>query len=153
MFEEPAFLLHHKSERGFSFVSAVVFNVVYLAFFLKVLQLFDRKDPDSEWKFLFETFFYAYNLVMSAPIAYVNLVIIAKELLIENFQLLSNRVGGGAQDYSLGKADALAGFDDLLWFLNPFSWVDIIWEAFFGYDVEDIWKENPRDEQRYYKNW
>ena len=155
VFEEPAFLLHHKEERGFSFATAVVFDILYLIAGWKLyFMLFKEDKVDfNDWNFLLEAFFFAYNLVMSAPLAYVNLVIIIKELLIENFQLLSNQVSGKGHDYSLGKADAMAGLNDLLWFFNPFSWVDIIWELFFGYDVEDYWSENPNDEQHYYKNW
>jgi len=39
---------------------------------------------------------------------------------------------------------------DIFWFLNPFTWVDLFWYFFFGWDLKDTYKYNPDDEEHYF---
>jgi hypothetical protein len=47
-----------------------------------------------DWAYILKAFFLAYNVVINAPVAIVNFMIIFKEIFLEYFQLLSNNVGG-----------------------------------------------------------
>ena len=157
VFEEPTFLLYHKAERSIAFDSGIIFNVIWIIGAVKLyyaLYKEDHQDYDTDdWGPIMILFFLAYVEVMTFPIALTNFVLIIKEVLLEYFQLLTKTVGGELQNYSLGKADTVAGMQNIFWFLDPFTWIDLFWQSIFGYPVEDYWEENPNDEGHYYKNW
>ena len=44
-------------------------------------------------------------------------------------------------------------FNDILWAINPLSWIDLVWQPAFGYKAEDYVIENPDDEQHYITHW
>jgi len=70
------------------------------------------------------------------------------------FVQLGNNVAGTSEDkISLSSSEFLQLLGDIAWSLNPLTWLDFIWEPFYGYDVEDYIIENPNDEDHYYKNW
>ena len=96
--------------------------------------------------------FLGYNLVLHSSIIPINIVIIFKELTLNFFSLIDNREQGESASY-LSTNDISYAEDDMLWLINPFSWIDKIWEPTFGYDAEDYVIENEDDEPRYYKNW
>lgn len=52
----------------------------------------------------------------------VNTAIIVKEISLESFQMLT----GNNDNYSLGYADAQEGLKDFLWFINPFTLLDVL---------------------------
>ena len=86
LFEEPAFLLHHKKERGFSFASAIIFDGLYaIGAYRLYFMLFKEAKSQIDFSFVYISFFIAYMLVMEAPTFFVNFGIIVKELLLENF--------------------------------------------------------------------
>jgi len=96
--------------------------------------------------------FLGYNLVLHSSVIPINLVIIVKELTLNFFSLIDDRNPGESAQY-LSTDDIKYAEDDTVWALNPFTWIDAIWEPTFGYDAEDYIIENENDEPHYYKNW
>ena len=98
---------------------------------------------------VFELLFYTYNLILHGPLFFVNAAIIAKEISLEKWQLLSYNLAKdskfGQDNLSLGYSDASKGIKDLFWFLNPFTWVDLFWYFWFGWDLKDTYEYNPND--------
>ena len=87
-----------------------------------------------------------YNAIVHWSIVPICIFIIIKEITMEFFTFLTGSYGLGTDDIEYAEKD-------LLWFINPFSWIDMFWERVFGYDAEDYIIENPDDEENYYKNW
>ena len=44
-------------------------------------------------------------------------------------------------------------WDDLIYWLNPFTWIDFVFDPAFGFNAEDIIIENPKDEEHFITNW
>uniref|UniRef100_A0A7S3CUK7 Uncharacterized protein n=1 Tax=Strombidium rassoulzadegani TaxID=1082188 RepID=A0A7S3CUK7_9SPIT len=148
-FEIPVFLLGFRVTRYYSFLMAIVYTVVFGiagADWYYQLYLISQKNG-YDFVTIFGNMVLAYNLIVHWSIIPVNLIIIIKELSMQQFTFLT-----GA-NYALNSKDTKYAREDLDWFLNPFTWIDLLWDAFFGYDVEDYWEENPSDEDHYYKNW
>jgi hypothetical protein len=76
---------------------------------------------------------------------------------LEKWGLISKNTAGGSkhaqENLSLGYSDASDGLHNLFWFLNPFTWVDLFWTFWFGWDIKDIYDENPYDEEHYWANY
>ena len=61
-----------------------------------------------------------------------------------------NPEGGKADDtVAMGTKDFTFFWDDFVYWLNPFTWIDFVWDALFGYNAEDLFFENPKDEEHY----
>jgi len=114
-----------------------------------------EKDGSPDGFETFKDMFLVYNLIMHAPILPINFLIIFKEIQLEKLQLMSNWTDSEYADknLSLGYGDARRSLDDFFWFLNPFSYMDLAFAFFFGFPPRDIIKEDPDDEEHYYKNW
>lgn len=151
-FELPVWLRAFRGTRLWSLFSALVYNIVYgAAFYEWYTSLYDPTTESREQEGLVDIFIsmvLGYNLFMHSSIAIVNTFIIFKEWTMEYYQFIQ----GDAQ-YALNENDAEVIEVDLFWFISPFTWIDIFWELFFGYDAEDIFWENPDDEEHYYENW
>ena len=100
--------------------------------------------------------FLLYNLVLHGAILPINFAIIFKELSLEKWGLIHANTSSDSkhakQNLSLGYSDASKGLHKLFWFLNPFTWVDLFWTFWFGWDLKDIYEENPYDEEHYWGN-
>jgi hypothetical protein len=78
----------------------------------------------------------SYNFILHCPVLVLNTAIIIKEFSLESFQLLT----GANDNYSLGYADLETGIKDFLWFLNPFTIVDLFLSVvyWFGEKILEI---------------
>lgn len=112
-------------------------------------------DDKSSYDFItvFINAFLGYNIVMHWSIIPINNFIIAKEISMEFFQFLRLDSGSTTDSTSLGVADLLWMFNDIVWFMNPLTFIDMMWEGIFGYDVEDYLIENDDEPEVYYVNW
>ena len=112
---------------------AIIYDIIYLIFGLKLYtEVFSNPKNIELYSGieLFTILFLFYNLVMHAPVFFVNLAIIMKELQLEHIQILGKKTGSlyGDNDYSLGEADIYKATQNLFWFANPFTWIDLLVE-------------------------
>ena len=90
-----------------------------------------------------------YNLLLHIPILPILIFIILKEATMEFFQFLNPDAGLETDTVAMNNNDWSIFWDDLVYWLNPFTWVDFGWDAIFGYNAEDLFFENPNDEEHY----
>ena len=148
-YEYPLFLKVYRVERFLSFVLASVYTLLFVTSAVEWAKELWLTANHSDYDFIsiYFNMALAYNILVHWCIIPVNLFIIVKELTMLGYTFLTG------DDYALTLNDVEETNADLKWFFNPFTWIDMFWDAFFGNDVEDYWEENPRDEQHYYKNW
>ena len=97
--------------------------------------------------------FLGYNLVLHSAVIPINLLILIKETTLNFYQFFDDEDRAGQTSTYLSTRDIGYAEGDFLWFLNPFTWIDMLWKPSFGYDAEDYIIENQDDEEHYYKNW
>ena len=112
---------------------AIIYDIIYILFAIKLYtDVFENPKNIELYSGveLFTIIFLFYNLFMHAPVFFLNIAIIIKELQLENIQILGKKAGSlyGDNDYSLGHADPYKATENLLWFANPFTWLDIMVE-------------------------
>jgi hypothetical protein len=77
-FEIPIYLRSQKLTRSFSLEMAFFYNLIYLMFLYQLLTFI--KDDSVTPMDSFKVMFYAYNLILHAPILPINAIIMFKEL-------------------------------------------------------------------------
>jgi hypothetical protein len=154
-FELPIWTVNFKVVRLMSLWAAVMFNISYFWMVFEWWEMLYLVGDKSSYDFItvFLNCLLGYNIVMHWSIIPINNFIIAKEISMEFFQFLRLDAGYSTDSVSLGLADFLYLIQDFLWFWNPLTWVDLLWEGIFGYDVEDYFYENDEDPEVYYVNW
>lgn len=97
MFEIPALLKFIKPLRVLSLLSAIVYNVMFIASiadFFFILEAEDKNDFEDEGQAfgdLFLSLFIFYNLIENFPILFINCGILLKEAILPFFQLITNK--------------------------------------------------------------
>ena len=88
---------------------------------------------------VFKDMYLVYNLVLHLPIVIINIMTVYKELEMEKFQWVSEWAIRDYADHknSLDIDDLAQGWHELLWVLNPLSYLDVFWEIVFGYSFYD----------------
>ena len=75
-----------------------------------------------------------YNMILHSEVAVVCLFIILKEISMEFFHFL----GKQEDDTGFNLSDFEIFWKDLLFWINPLSFIDIIWNSLFGKNIEDM---------------
>jgi len=150
VFELPLWIRAFRVARMMTFVSACLYNFVYLISFFEWYDQIYIVTDKSQYDFvtIFTNMMIGYNMVLHSSVVVVNLGIIIKEISLFFFNVSGKKRASDESRSLSGK--------DLTYFekdVNPVTWVDVLWEKLFGYDVEDYVIENKNDEQHYYKNW
>lgn len=125
--EVPTYMKHMRMVRAFSFSTACVYNFFY---FWGVAEYFYgdhvaqiQDDYFSGFAMLIEIFV-VFNLAFYFPIAFMNMVIIGRELRFEFFQHNRKLYYGGTRDeLVLGVSDMWHGFWDFVNLFNPLWYV------------------------------
>ena len=152
--ELPVYLRAFRITRLWAFFSAIIYTLFYFASAFEWYDMLYIVTDKSQYDFvtIFVNMFLGYNLVLHSSVIPINIAIIIKELTLNFFSLIDDRNPGESPEY-LSTDDIGYVEEDTAWALNPFTWLDAIWEPLFGYDAEDYAFENPDDEAHYYKNW
>lgn len=140
VFELPVFLRAMRVTRYFAFWGAIAYVTAYvMSAFEWYDQLYIVTDM-SQYDFvtIASNMFLGYNIVLHGSIIPICLVVIIKEITLNFFTVLDE---GDDRDDETGTAlsskDADYAKDDVKWSVNPFTWLDFIWEPLFGFDAED----------------
>jgi hypothetical protein len=142
VFEIPFLLRLMKELRVLSFLSACIYNLIYLiALFIWVHQVWFTEDESTfTASSLLVSLLLAYNLLMHFPILPINFMIIFKEIEIEKFQLLHDDAGSENDTVSLGYSDEERTLTDFLWFIDPFTYSDFVTANLFHFKIKDVWE-------------
>ena len=136
--EFPIYLLGSKAVRAFSFAVAFIYDVCWFFGFLVFLHYNAEAHAQNNNKNPLDMFntvellvdlFFAFNLVLNAPIFIMNLVILYKEWSFEKTE--KNRVhfwGGQREEIVLSLPKITRAFKLCLDLLNPLKWI----RWFFG---------------------
>ena len=81
---------------------------------------------------IFTFLFLGYNLLIHGPIAFVNAVIISREIWFEFLQLINDALDQDV-DYSLGLVHIYMFYRNVFFILNPLNWFDLIYYIIYGY--------------------
>ena len=104
MFEIPSLLKFIKPFRVLSLLSAIVYNVMFVASvadFFYIGSAEDKNDFEDEGQFFGDAFlslFIFYNLVENFPIVFINFGIMIKEATLPFFQLITNKRAPSEKD-------------------------------------------------------
>lgn len=155
MAEYPIYLRAFRVTRVLSYFSAIFYTFFYILSALEWYDMLYIVADKSQYNFvtIFINMFLGYNLVLHSSVIPINLVILIKETTLNFFQFFDAEDRAGQTSTYLSYRDIGYAENDFLWFLNPFTWIDMFWEPSFGYDAEDYIIENQNDEEHYYKNW
>lgn len=150
VFELPIWLRAFRVTRMLSFLSAIIYTIVYFISFLEWYDQIWLVTDKSNYDFvtIMVNMLLGYHLVLHSSIIPVNIAIIVKELSLNIFSVSGKKRENEAATY-LNMDDLKEAEKDI----NPVTYVDDVWEPAFGYDVEDYVIENPKDEEHYIGNW
>mmetsp|Transcript_1456 Transcript_1456/g.2552 ORF Transcript_1456/g.2552 Transcript_1456/m.2552 type:complete len:286 (+) Transcript_1456:375-1232(+) len=142
-FDLPYYLLHFRGLRLLSFALGLGYSAIFLLSAADWYYTVDLVKDKSSYDFfsVFQAMCLGYNLAAHWPVFTVNLFIVLREALNFIFPSLTNE-----RNEALAPHDVDLAEKDLLWALNPFTWIDVVWEYVFGFDAEDYFVENPTDE-------
>mmetsp|Transcript_35886 Transcript_35886/g.55090 ORF Transcript_35886/g.55090 Transcript_35886/m.55090 type:complete len:253 (+) Transcript_35886:347-1105(+) len=94
IWEIPAWLRKFKIIRCFSWIAALIYTGVWALALIKLLfMLFVDDNSSDDYETLMFALFLAYMLIMTAPAIPVNIAIVSKELVLEEFTLLNKHIG------------------------------------------------------------
>ena len=84
-----------------------------------------------------------YNIILHWPVIPINIFIVVKEISMEWFRFMSDDVTIEAVNESpaLDLVEDTEGiFYDILFYANPLTYVDYVWQLCIGKNVEDYFK-------------
>lgn len=132
-FELPFFLRSFRVWRVISVIIGLLYIVgfVILAFeWADMLYIVEDKE-NYDFGTLYLNMILGYNIVMHWSVIPILLFSITKEITMEWFQFLNPDAGSEDDQVSLSTKDAEQTGEDILWFINPLTWIGMIWYMFF----------------------
>ena len=151
VFEWPIFVRAFRITRFISLWSSVFYIISYVISLFVWYDMLYLVQDKTQYDFvtIVVNCLLGFNLVVHSEIIPILAVIIFKETTMEFFQFLNPDAGKAWDSVAMNTGDFGTFWDDLLYWLNPFTWIDFIWDPAFGYDAEDLVFENPKDEEHY----
>jgi len=133
-FELPVFLSAFKVVRTIAFISAWMYVISFIVGAAEWANMLYVVQDKSGYDFgtVYINMLLGYNIVLHFEIIPVCLFVIFKEITMEFFEFLSP-----TNSEALSTNDLETTGEDFLWFINPFTWLDMWSELIFGSDVED----------------
>jgi len=141
-FELPVFMQAFRQTRSDAVLAAWVYVVLFVIgaveWYNQLYLISDKSSYDIGTVYI--NMLLGYNMVLHFEIVPVCLFIIIKEISMEFFEFLAPK-----KSEALTTNDFETSGENLLWFLNPFTWLDMWTELLFGTDVEPYVGLDKRD--------
>ena len=127
--ELPIFMRSFKTLRFFATLFAALYIFLYLcgAFEWYNMLYFVTDKENFDFMTVYVNMLLGYNILLHWSVIPVCLFIILKEISMEFFQFLNPEAGKDDDVVSLNSNDWDTTIWDLLWFINPFTWLGIVW--------------------------
>ena len=131
--EYPLWMRTFRITRLVSLISAILYTIIQASsiyeWYDEVYMTTDKKNYDAMT--VFWDMYLAYTVILHCSILPINLFIIIKEFTLEFFQFLVT----DDENIAINLMDLYYTFDNLFYWINPLTYLDIIWTLFSKYVI------------------